>query len=541
MPVPRYNQASIAPQVGSEGQQAIAQEMSGFASRLQSWNDAAYGVLKEQATESGRDTAINDLISGDPARLEKGYTFYSKAYNEVSKAAFNVSTESDIKTASETIAMESQGDPDKFNTMFDAYSKTIIGNIQEPEFKAIAMQTAQKVQGTKYNSLLKDRFENARKLELDAIDAGISDESTIFESAFASGDFDTTAESMAKINALLESKVKAGQLSERMIPIEINKIVKRGVETKLLTDLDNELEQGNTHYIQDFMKSEQYKTMPVSDRQAITKRMFELTDGKYKAITESFDGDAKLIESASKSNTARFSKDIMLGKNVTEQQLKDALADNDILPNHYRDLMQLKSEASRGAMYSDEGVVLDYELNIESVSPATIARDSRLSVKDKQRLVSKAINHKETVRSNTALADALKGYSQTMGGTPYKIAGDFVKVNIINEDNPNLAKKKQNEIMNQAREAVAKGQIDVLQVPDYVEELTNKHLDKIKDASTSSKYDRDYKAYQEKLKVYQSKKNSTFGKIQGVFGTETEAPVAPKKPDNYIPKAQRVY
>lgn len=541
MPLPRYNQASIAPQVGSEGQQAIAQEMSGFASRLQSWNDAAYGVLKEQAIESGRDTAINDLISGEPARLEKGYTFYAKAYNDVSKAAFNVSTESDIKNSAEAIAMESQGDPNKFNAMFQAYSKTIIGNIQEPEFKAIAMQTAQKVQGTKYNSLLKDRFENARKLELDAIDAGISDESTIFESAFASGDFDTTAESMAKINALLEAKVKAGSISERMIPIEINKIVKRGVETKLLTDLDNELEAGNTHYIQDFMKSEQYKAMPVSDRQVITKRMFELTDGKYKAITESFDGDAKLIESASKSNTARFSKDIMLGKPPSDQQLKDALADGDLLPQHYRDIMQLKTEFGNGAMYSDEGAVLDYELNIESVSPATIARDARLSVKDKQRLVSKAINHKETVRANTALADALKGYSQTMGGSPYKIAGDFVKVNIVNEDNPNLAKKKQNEIMNKARDAVKAGQIDVLQVPDYVEELTNKYLDKTKDISMSSKYDRDYKAYQEKLKVYQSKKTSTFGKIQDILGTEIEAPVAPKKPDNYIPKNQRVY
>lgn len=541
MALPRYNQASISPQVGSSGQQAIAQEMSGFAQRLQSWNDAAYGALKEQAIESGRDKAVNDLVSGDPARLEKGYSFYAKAYNEVSKAAFNVSTESDIKNASEQIAMESQGDPDKFNAMFQAYSKTVIGNIQEPEFKAIAMQTAQKVQGTKYNSLVKDRFENSRKLELDAIDAGIADETTIFESAFASGDFDTTAESMAKINALLESKVKSGHISERMVPIEINKIVKRGVETKLLTDLDNELESGNTHYIQDFMKSEQYKAMPVSDRQAITKRMFELTDNKYKAVTESFDGDAKLIESASKSNTARYSKDIMLGNPPTEQQLKDALADGDITPNHYRDIMQLKTEFNNGAMFSDEGAVLDYELNIESVSPISIARDQRLSVKDKQRLVSKAINHKETVRANTALADALKGYSQTMGGSPYKIAGDFVKANIVNDDNPTLAKKKQNEIINKARDAVKSGQIDVLQVPDYVEELTNKHLSKTKDISISSKYDREYKAYQEKLKVYQSQKTSTFGKIKDMVGVEIEAPKAPQKPSNYIPKNQRVY
>lgn len=354
MALPRYNQASIAPQVGSEGQQAIAQEMSGFASRLQSWNDAAYGVLKEQAIEEGRDTAVKDLVSGDPARLEKGYTFYAKAYNDVSKAAFNVSTESDIKTSAETIAMESQGDPDKFNAMFQAYSKTIIGNIQEPEFKAIAMQTAQKVQGTKYNSLLKDRFENSRKKELDAIDAGIKDQSSEYFASITNGDEVSAVESLAKITSLWEAQVKAGAMSEDMIPLKLKTLQKEAYAKTEIFKFRQAVDKGATaSSLIELSNKDHSAFLNPEEATALRKEATSIIKQRNELVAEAVkvDEQASLIDEVT---TKRALVSKFADNTLTEEELLSLFSQGNITAKTYNEMGDLLSSGTN--RFGDEKI-----------------------------------------------------------------------------------------------------------------------------------------------------------------------------------------
>ena len=513
MPLPRYNQATISPQIGTAGQRESAQSFSSFADRLQSWQDASYEVLKEQAVEKGRSDAINDLVSGNPARVEKGYSFYNKAYNDISTAAFNASTESDMKSTAEQIALQSAGNPEQFKAMFEAYSKTTLNNIQEPEFKALAMQSSQKILGTKYASLNNEKFKNIRKNEMEAIEAGIKDLSSTYSASLANGDDIGASESMAKITAMYEAQINAGEMSPNMLPLKIKALQKNAFTTKFMLDLDTSLNDGKTTYIKDFMQSDFYKAMNIDDRQALTKKMFDFTKQKNDALIEEFDGNYKQAESASKVNEAEFTKRMYLGGDVPDSELQDALDEGRINPTSFDKIKKLKSEKAGAPLYSNESRVAHYETYIESSSPSEIARDPQLSWDDRKRLISKTV----TVRGNTELANAFKNQREMFGKTSYQMLDEELKV-AFTPSNPMQKTKAQKDaldIKTQVREAVARGEVSPTDAHTYGRKL-------IEEKKTKEKKDSDAKKVKQQAekvtKVYKEKANSTWGTIRNWAG-----------------------
>jgi hypothetical protein len=93
---------------------------------------------------------------------------------------------------------------------------------------------------------------------------------------------------------------------------------------------------------------------------------------------------------------------------------------------------------------------------------------------------------------------------------------------------------------NQLREEVEAGKLTVFDVPDAMQQKVDSYLVKNKDKTDSTKYDRSFKEYEEKVKIYNKSKNSTFGKLKSKVGIDSAPPPqAPAKPANYIPKGQR--
>lgn len=540
MPIQRYEGGSTPFQrISPAGYQAQAQLANNFTDRLNEWNSRVYEVGKLDADYKGREQAVNDLASGEPAKLEKGYSFYANAYNEVSKAAYNAQVETDLRMKAEEYAKNSANDPEQFKAMFSEYTKTTMNGIQEPGFKALYNQTAMKTMATYSTNLIKEKFKQQRENDIKAIDANLKDLELSYESSFSNDDFDSTSESLAKITALMEAKVKAGEMSDSMIPLEIKRIVNNGVKTKIMTELDNSIQSGESDYVQRFMQSDIYKQMPINERTALSKKMFEHIDNTFKATTEAFDSSVNLSDKMSKKTAMDLSTDILTGKDISNSTLDELLAEKKLLPAQYKEVVQLREDMQSGSIADDENAVMDYEISIEYVNPRTIAYDSRLTSKTKQMLIGRAVSIQRQERADVRTANALSNYKKTMGISPVQYGVDYAKGNLDIDD----ASEKQREVLKlktTVLKKVERGEIDITEFPDAMAVEVDSFKKRNKDNSDSRKYDREFNEYNEKLKLYNKQNSSTFGKLKSKVGLSSEAPVAPKRPDNYIPKNRRV-
>lgn len=525
-------------QTSSVGYQAQAQTTGALTDRLEEWNYRAFEIAKKDVQEKGQEQAINDMVSGNPLKMEKGYSFYAEAYNDVSKAAYNIQVESDLKRKAEELQAQDPLNPQKFNEVFDAYSKASINKIEEPKFKAIYMQQAYKIGATYSNNMTKNAYENSLKNSIEVINAGITDTANNYYASFANGDVEGATHGLASYTAMLDAKVKAGEMDERLIPYELQKLQKGAIRNKALLELDNSINAGETDYIDKFMSSETYKKMTFEERKEIVKAMHEHTDTSYKALTDASEGADKMLKAVSKKTSIDLYKRVYRGEDVKDTELIDLINEGKLDPKDMRDIMQDASDMRAGSLTDDSQAVTNYELNIESINPRIIARDSRLTSKTKQRLISKVISHQETVKGNKALADAFKNQRNMLGKTSWQMSVEYLNSNVFDDD---IDREKQirNNLLNQVRDEVEQGKVNPLNAHERTQELVDKWQKTNKDKSDSSKYDRQLKEYNDKLKIYNESKTSTWGKLKEKIGSSTNPPVAPKRPDNYIPKSQR--
>lgn len=539
MPIPRYEGgATPFQQVDPTAAKASAQMFSTLSQRLDSWGDTLYEQGKVQVAQAGQQKAIEDMVSGDPLRTEKGYSFYAKAYNDVSKAAYNIQVESDLKKFAEEAQAKDPLNHEKFGEVFDAYAKASTAKIEDPNFKAIYMQQAWKIGATAKNAMVKASYENAKKNNLEVINTALAEESKAYYAAYAGGDIEGATGSLAKYHTYLDNKVAAGEMDARMIPFEMQKLQKGALANKAMLELDNSIIAGESDYINKFMQSKEYKSLTVDERHDITKKMHEQVDTAYKALQGEANGNDKFLEAASKKTTTEIMKKVYSGQDVSDQTLKDMVTEGKLSHTAYKAIGQDIADLKGGATVDDSQTVTNYELHIESASPQSIARDSRLTAKTKQRLISKVINHKETVRGNDALASGFKNQRLTMGKTSWQMATEYLGANIFDDD-PDKEKQKRNNILNVVRDEVKSGKVDPLQAHERTIELADQYVQKNKDSLDSTKYDRSVKKYNAEVTEYRRNTQGNFNKIWNSLGKPLPAPVAPAKPANYIPKDRR--
>lgn len=535
MPLQRYDKGDTPfRQVSPVGYQAQSQGLSNLSDKLSQWQNFMYERGAEVVAEEGRDQAIKDMASGDPLKIEKGYGFYAKAYNKISTAAYNVQVESDLKKKAEELALQDPLNHEKFSEVFTAYSKTMVDSIKEPEFKAIMLQNAQKIGATKSSEIAKKAFENTRKNQLEVLNTGLSEAEKSYSASFASNDNVMATDSLAKYTALLENFVAAGEMDEGMIPYKIKELQKKAIVNKVKLEMDNSIEAGETDFIDRFTQSDTYLKMDATERKEIMKDLYDMTDQRYKAERASFEGNNKMIEAMSKTNTAKTAKRMYLGEKIPESELDNMLRENKIDSSAYLELKQLQNSLQAGASSDDYQTVLYYEQRVEFEKPSNVANDSRLTAKTKSDLIRRIINHQETVRGNNALANGFKEQRQMYGKTSWQMSSEYINANIFADD-PDSEKKKRVDVMNKVRDAVSKGLVSPLDVHDYTIELVDKQNAKEKDASLSRKYDTEVNKYNEDLRKWKQKSDSAIGKMFGAG----DKPEAPKKPANYIAKDKR--
>lgn len=381
-------------------------------------------------------------------------------------------------------------------------------------------------------------YENARKNNLEVINTALTEESKSYYAAYAGGDIEGATGSLAKYQTYLDNKVLAGEMDARMIPFELQKLQKGALTNKAMLELDNSIVAGESDYINKFMKSKEYQSLTVDERHDITKKMHEQTDTAYKAMQDEANGNDKTLEAVSKKTTTDIMKKVYSGQDVSDQTLKDMVMEGKLSAPAYKAIGQDIADIKGGSTVDDSQTVTNYELHIESVSPQTIARDGRLTAKTKQRLISKVISHKETVRGNDALASGFKNQRLTMGKTSWQMATEYLGANIF-DDNADKEKQKRNNILNIVRDEVASGKVDPLVAHERTIELADQYVQKNKDSLDSTTYDREVKKYNTDVIEYRRNTQGKFNQVWNSLGKPLPAPVAPKKPANYIPKDRR--
>lgn len=518
MPIPRYEGGNTPFQkVQPVGYQAQAQMFNSLEDRLSQWQNMAFNVAKEQYTEMGRNQAIQDMTSGEPLKVEKGYSFYAKAYNDVAISAYNSQIESDLKVKAEEYASQSKYEPDKFNEMFSNYAKTTVGSIEEPQFKAIAMQKAQQLQGVYYGNLLKETYKNQRENDLKAIDAGIKDLSMEYESAFSNDDFETAPESLAKITALMESKVKAGAMSADMIPHEIKRIMTNGIKTKVLTTHSNLTADGKIGYKQQFLQSAEFKNMSLEDRTEVVKKLNEQTESMHKAVVDDFKNNQDLVTAVSKMNEEKFLNSMYSGGKVKESDLLDALRENKLTAEAYQGLMQISDNLASGAQYDDNVTVMNFTRRAGHIPDAEIIYSTRITAKTKIELLNKNRSSREQRDANDALREAINGYKSQYGKTPHQMLNEELDVQFPAR-NPNekvQSERDKWEIYQDVTNQVAQGKISVMDIPNEGRKLAEVKKDKRKKEREAKKVQQEAKKVDE---LYQEKANSVWGKLKSQFG-----------------------
>jgi hypothetical protein len=353
--LPRY-QGGATPfqQVDPTAAKASAQMFQSLSTRLEEWNGIAYKQAQVEVAEEGQKTAINDMLSGDPLKIEKGHTFYAKAYNDISKAAYNVQVESDLKTTAEQYAAQFVNDPNGFNNAFGAYTKEALKGQTEPEFQAILKQKAMTLQGTYGAAVAKEAFKNNRENEKKALDAYLVDERNMYAEFVSNGKVEEATDSLAKISQLYALQAKQGLIHETMVPLEMKKVQKEAYTKSELNKFRKAVESGATaSSLLELSNKDHSKFLTTEEAVSMRKEATSIIKQRNEAVDEAkkVDEQASLLDEAV---TKRELQTKFADGKLKEDELLDLFSKNKISLKTYNEMGDLLSAGTN--RFGDEKI-----------------------------------------------------------------------------------------------------------------------------------------------------------------------------------------
>ena len=535
-------------QVDPTAAKASAQMFQSLSTRLEEWNGIAYKQAQEEVAEEGRQQAVADIVSGKPEKIEKGYTFYSKAYNDVSKAAFNVRIESDLKQQAEIMATEAGTDYNKFNAVYSAFAKETVKGIQEPEFQALAMQAGQKLLGTYTANIAKEKFKQQRENDIKSIDEGIEEYKKNYAVSYTANDEGEMVNSITKVYALFQQKKSLGLMTDEQIGREISKTQVFAEKNKASVDHMKSLETGDDSFLDKFEQSEFYQKADAGLRKELDSMFNEQVDSYYKKKTAGFEKQAKLIEAVSKRNEIKLAKDIYSGKEVNQQTLDDMVADGSITPAGSDAMLQLQQALKSGAKVSDGKAVIYYKLHAGSINSNVIANDPRLSYKDKLTYIGENESRKSYDRHTAAISASAKQTKQDVtefkiekGSHPRTLGLQIVNKLVNFDAEPEVVNGTRMKMILEADDALDSGLITPTQYPAKLRQIVGEWKQRNIDNTVSSTYDTENESYKKAKAQYDKDWNGPWNSLVRSKDTKYAPPKAPKKPSNYVEKGNRVY
>lgn len=530
MPLPRYDNNAVPFQaVSPVGYSAQAQTMNTLSDRLERFVGYIGQVGREQKEIDEYKTAIKNIQGGN---IEAGINYVDKAYSNVGDAALMSGVENDIKTKADELNKTAKS-ADEVQAVMQKYTNTVVSNIQNPTQRQLIKGFATDLENITSVSVAKRTYENVLKSETESIAKGIDLAKDEYTRAFVAGDEKKAALALTKTSAYLKRGVELGSISASAVSLKFQEIQKEAVKVKMQADYINAEASGNA---QSFIKDNVLNNpnMLPSERIEALKFVKNYTDEKYNALSSESKGNTELIIATSKNQKTKIMQGIVGGNPISQQDLQNLVIDGLLLPNDLQDVQEFQSGLKAGSLSSDQSVFMNYQINIESASIQKIASDNRLTAKDKVDLIKRVQSYQQQERSNKALSDSIKGFTQLNGKSPYAIAteklGAEIRPTINMPSEKQKADKAKLDILNDIRSKVSSGQIGVLDVPAETDRQIKAYQERTTKERAMNKYNLEVKEYDKKYEEYKKKQSSMFGQIANTLGFKDEAPIPPIKP-----------
>lgn len=507
MPLKYYGDSPAAFKTVNVANTAAVSGLQTLASKLSSFSESFFKVAAEQAAEEGTNQAIKDIASGQEAKILDGFSYFNKAYNTASKAAYEAQVTADFKSKSGELSKTAET-PEQFQTVYKSYTDQYLSKITDPTLKSLATISSNKYMQNAISDLTVRNYEKTQKATLDSVNLGIEN----ITNELASDELfsDAYVVNAAKLNSFVDKLVELKQLTpdganekknQILTKTDAMRFVNIGSSTTDDATIESSIEGINKLKLLPKEKYEYINQITSAHQAAFDAHNVDLknNNSKVEMVSKSF---VTSIESKILSNDISGAKAIF-NQNIDKLSYADGLK-----------IKQTFEALESGPLVSDSKAVLEYEAQGSKVNKNALMNDTRISFADKRRIIGSASTLAAAEKKLDGANDFKLGYGKSPQATFNKMIDDaFPKADFTDADN--LRKG----IKDKVAAAIMKGNVDAFGAVDLAQSLIDAKKESLKQAraekAKKTKQDNAKKAFQEY-------KNSTSYKLRTLMGLEVK-------------------
>ena len=489
------------------GYQAEAQAWQSLASKLDNFSNTFFDVAAKDAAEEGTNQAIKDIASGQEAKILDGFSYFNKAYNTASKAAYEAQVTADFKSKSEELSKTAENS-DQFKIVYKGYTDEYLSKITDPTLKSLATISSNKYMQNAISDLTVRNYEKTQKATLDSVNLGIEN----ITNELASDEIlsDTYVLNAAKLNSFVDKLVELNQLTVDGANEKKKQLFNKADAMRLVNTASNT--QDDATIEASISGINQLKLSP-KEKYEYINQITSAHQAAFDAHSVDLKNNNTKVEMVSKSLVTSIEGEILGGKLDNARYIFSQNLDK----LNYADGLKIKetfSALESGPLVSDSKAVLEYEAQGSKVNKNALMNDTRISFADKRRIIGSASTLAAAEKKLDGANDFKLGYGKSPQATFNKMIDDaFPKADFTDADN--LRKG----IKDKVAAAIMKGNVDAFGAVDLAQSLIDAKKESLKQAraekAKKTKQDNAKKAFQEY-------KNSTSYKLRTLMGLEVK-------------------
>lgn len=481
------------------GYQAEAQAWQSLASKLDNFSNTFFDVAAKDAAEQGKNKAIKDIASGDPIKLEEGFSYFNEAYNTSAKAAFSARTEDDLKNSADSIAKTSKT-AEEFKGRFEAYQKEYLQKVDDPVLSSLFKTAANSYMQKGINAVAVEQYKTTRAANIKGINSGI--EQLINESSslgFLDSEGAQFFTNIGKINAFYDRLVAEGELS-----VEGAEVAKIQAANKAAAQryVNNASMASDTIVKLDYVQMIKGMSISAEEKTKYIKQIYDFGSAQFNLEVQNIKQNQDFIDANTKTATNEVEALILQGDiEGASTKLKEHINSGFMDLKSGTELQNTIAGLETGRpLVSSPGALLEYARQGDSVNLKALISDKRLTYQD----AIKIANGVSTLKAATAKLGNIDQFKMSYGQNPHTVASKKIKDAF--PDDPKISAKFQQQIADK----ISKGELDAFGVVEYADQLIADQQAKTKtERIEKQKKDKEQKA-QEKYKAYQNSLKYSF-------------------------------
>ena len=493
MPLKYYGDSPAAFKTVNVANTAAVSGLQTLASKLSSFSESFFKVAAEQAAEEGTNQAIKDIASGQEAKILDGFSYFNKAYNTASKAAYEAQVTADFKSKSGELSKTAET-PEQFQTVYKSYTDQYLSKITDPTLKSLATISSNKYMQNAISDLTVRNYEKTQTATTKSLELGIEN----ITNELASDEIlsDTYVLNAAKLNSFVDKLVELNQLTVDGANEKKKQLFNKADAMRLVNTASNT--QDDATIEASISGINQLKLSP-KEKYEYINQITSAHQAAFDAHSVDLKNNNTKVEMVSKSLVTSIEGEILGGKLDNARYIFSQNLDK----LNYADGLKIKQtfEAlESGPLVSDSKAVLGYEAQGSKVNKDALMKDTRVSYTDKIRIIGSA----STLAAAEIKLDGAKTFQMAYGNSPQKafnqmIDNAFPKAEFINSD------KLRKEIKDQVAAAIMKGNVDAFGAVDLAQSLIDQKKESLKQARMEkvqkTKQDNAKKAFEEYKKT----------------------------------------